>query len=487
MKKLLVSFILFFLLFILFACTHISMQEIQNDRRNSMIEASEQPFVIFYTYGTGSIIQNFQFANPELNIEYYRISSSLDDMNGMNDMIAKVGEPDLVILHVGSNMSDVVIRKEYAADITEYLEEDTTIDLDDYLPETFEVLNEYGYVQGLPLGISLPAMTIREEKWIGSAFDGLDQNYSGMELLSAIEDELDNASKENIMFSGTVGSLFDWLYLMGAIQETDEGVEIDEQIFERVYTVYLKRHKLSDQIRYYFKSSGRGYHGQLGVTGLDPSCYEGNFVVSEWDLGAPQVYLPYANSVNMDFYNQKTHTIYYPTWNTEDKFGASVEVYGIINKNSNRQHEAYELLRMMMDTRINYFVQPFGFNNRDLAGETFFTPNIDNMYAMIDDFEEYEESWLGEENVIEDNSSDTLALTNSAGELVYIVEKIPLDNEEKEKLINTLSNISYLYLHGEREELSFEIEGRYISDRIEDYKGCYTEFTRLYNSETTKE
>lgn len=487
MKKYFVIVYLLLILIMITGCDQGNKQEIQNQRKNFLIEASEQPFVVFYTDGTGSIIQNFQGANPGLNVEYHCISPYIDDMDGIGSMVAKVGEPDLVVLSVEYNIEDVTIRNEYAADIMEYFEEDTTIDLEDYLPGTFEVLNENGYLQGIPLGISLPAMTIREEKWLESAFDGLDQNYSGMELLTAIETELDNASKENIMFSGNVGSLYNWLYLMGAIQETDDGAMIDEEIFERVYTIYLKRHKLGNQIKDYFKSRGRNYLGQLGVTGLDPSCYEGEFMVSEWEVGAPQVYLSYAASVNMDFYNQKTHTIYYPTWDNEDEFGASVEVYGIVNKNTKRPQEAYELLRLMMDTPIKHFVQPFGFNNRGYDGETFFTPNIDNMYAMIEDFEEYEAEWLGEFDVADDNPSDTLVITNSIGELVYIVEKVPLDNEEKEQLRNTLSNIAYLYLYGETEFQSYEITGRYIVDGVEDYTGCYTEFVNLYNSKTTKE
>lgn len=478
LKKL--FFVCIFVLLVLIGCSQ-AKQRSGEDPSTKSLTAEEEPLVIFYTDGSGVIVQNFLKGYPKLNVEMHMVGSS---MQAVENLIEKEGEPDLLLLALGGNPEETVtIQEQYAADITELYENDFDLRESDYFPGTFDVFREDKRLIGIPLGISLPSMTVREENWIGSALEALEDDYSTIELLNAIEKEIDRAAQEQVLFSGDMGGPFyDELNRMGAIQKTEEGVIIDEKIFERVYTVHMKRHKLENEVSEYLKKVETDEPKHI-LSGLDPSNYAGEFLVSEWYGGAPQVYLPYAASVNMNFFEQETHTVYYPAGDTTDALGARVEVVGVVGTNSRRQQEAYDILRMMMDMEIQYFVQPGGHITN--YGDSLCPVNKERAYAMIDDFEQYAEDYYDQSNK-EDGIPDTVSICDGTGQLIYLIEKVTL-GDEKENLQEALERISFLYRNGDKELKSNEIAGRYFADEVEDYTGCYAEFVQLYNSDMSEE
>ena len=158
LKKLFFAFIL--VLSILVGCSQAKQRSGEDQSANSLT-AEEESLVIFYTDGAGVIVQNFLKGYPKLNVEMHMVGSS---MQAVENLIEKEGEPDLLLLALGGNPEETVtIQEKYAADITELYENDFDLSESDYFPGTFDVFREDKKLIGIPLGISLPSMTVREE------------------------------------------------------------------------------------------------------------------------------------------------------------------------------------------------------------------------------------------------------------------------------------------------------------------------------------
>lgn len=227
MRKISLIWILLMLFIISTACCHQSTSSQQAD------DHTEDPILIFTCPGTELLIQNFQQAQPDINIQTKVVYGSIEKE------IERYGEPDILLdFASGSDFADYY-KIGMAADITSFYEKDTQFDDRQYFPGITEVGRSNGQLIALPITIQLPYMTIAKEKWENSAFSAMPETCSVMDLLSAMNEELDKAeSKEQyLVFGKEYVDMADWLFSMGAIQEMDTELTIDYELFDNLYQI----------------------------------------------------------------------------------------------------------------------------------------------------------------------------------------------------------------------------------------------------------
>lgn len=432
------------------------------------------PLLVFYEDGTKNVLDNFKLEHPEIPLDIYRFGGNEEDLI----MLTKQkGDPDLLLLNLSMSKSqDRLIEEKYAASLDDFYANDAEIDQSAYFPGTFEVGRSGDSLRSLPLGISVRTLTLREEYWKDSAFEKLESGYTAQDLFDAMEQEINRQKETSVFFSldGMAGgNLYHVLQMIGALQQTEDGIQIDEALFAKLYALQYRQSQINDAALQYWENIG--YENPQEVhyrSGLDPRNYQGNFVVSVWpeSCGAPQLCLSYAASVNQHFWEQKTYALYYPTIADGNAFGASVEIEGLVGIHSDQQRQAYDALRLMMDTPISLFTQPGG-----LFENTFCPVNKENAHALLNRFENQPE--------YSDAGQDNLTVKDGTGTVLFTVEKTALDDDEKQKLQNVLENISFLYRYTEEEGNAIAILNRYQRDhQIEDYRACYAEIMELLKS-----
>lgn len=442
------------------------------DKSKQTIE-EEAEMLVFYEYGTEGILDNFVLEHPDIQLKKYRFGGIEEELSRL---ILTEGKPDLILLNLSmSKDEDEVIEKNYAADIYDLYLEDFSVEAEKYFPGTFEVCKQNDEMYGLPLGISIRMMTLREENWQGSAFELLKESYTALDLFKAIEYEIDREKEQGVFFSVDSmmgGSLYHILQLVGGVQKNNGHIIIDEELFAQIYAIKYKQSESDERALTYWEMQKYEMPTGIGdISGLDPRRYSGKFIVSDWYErdGAPQICLSYATSVNEYFFKQKTHALYYPVVEDGDTFGASVEIMGLVGTDSERKKEAYDILRLMMDTPITVFSQPGG-----IFGNTFCPVNKENAYALMEAIEE--EAYHTDE--------ESMIIQDGTGNILYTMEKILINEEEKRRLQNVLEGISFLYRFSEEERRSNEIMNQYFNEkRMENYRFCYLEIMQMLNPE----
>ena len=439
----------------------------------------EEPLMVFYSGSHMSspvVLANFQAKHPEVNLKSYSIKGS--DLESIQETIDQYGEPDIWLLMGNSGTSyvlDDLYEQGLIADIRPFITEDENLDPLAYVGGTFTAMDNGEALFGLPLTWKKDCLIIRDPKWQDSELAYLPENHTGEEFYQALITEFEKERPNNgIFWADYTFGFMQSLYELGLVHEEDGEIMIDEDIFTMIYEFSMKREKIDkDTWNLYPRDQGSstGNPGQFqGTPALDPSMYNSNYVGCTLD-GAPQVTAVYAKSV-IELHNEDIHMYYIPTYNSSDEYVADVAEYAMVGGTSARKQQAYEVIRMMMDTPIEIVNQPSG---RMTSCETYSPVNIELALELMGYFESLEID---------------LPIYDATSNLFYTLNKAQLTEEEKqqiEKLINGIADLSYQYGDmPEEEAFYFYYEDYMFNSGDLKPKYCYLEIMKALNPDSEK-
>lgn len=360
----------------------------------------EEPPLRIFTLGNSTLVQDYQLAYPDEELEVVPISmmnlqGSLEDR--ILDTIQRVGEPDIIIdTNSGLGLS-YWNEIEMIADISYYFDLDDTFDPDEYYPGAETVGRSGEMMYALPLGLQVNYMTVHDEAWKESNFAALPENYTAFELLCAMEAELDywmEQDKEDYrwVFQGDAYDIASWLWDSGALQITANGVTVDREILKLLVD---GERKCGKNINEYTQIKG-------GISVIrDPR--EGNYCAVGWsECIAPQIGLLYYQSMNQVLMDQNIHVLWIPLKQVEkngkphSQYAAEVAAWGMVGVHSENPEKAYQTIRKMMDIPLHGYAQPDSMNstympfsiNRQEALNMIETANQEYIPSFIVDYEE---------------------------------------------------------------------------------------------------
>ena len=423
------------IVFLLISLTCIGCRQTRtrsNSEKNNEIvsnfEEKEEPLIIF-NVGGSTIPQDFQLVYPELECEIVLITESGDTEleEKFHSAIAKHGEPDLIIDGRERGGIQNWIEQQYALNISDYFDTDNTYNNDVYYPGVESVGRVGGQLYAFPLGLQATYMTVRDDLWEDSTFSKLPENYTSLDLLYAMKDEMDywmeqDAEEYRWVFQGEAYDVLGWLWESGALQATADGVTVDREILQLLIDGWRR---CEENVIEYQKIGG-SFSAKF-----DPR--EGRYSAVVWgDNLAPQFGLLYDQSMNQVLLEQNIHVLWRPLKYAEidgvrqPQYAASVAVWGMVGANSKQPERAYQALRQMMDVPLHGYGQP---NAIDMP----FSVNRQEALNMIE--------------TANQGYVDKFVLQFSGAGAT--VQKQPLNNELKNEMERFFNNISLIYVKDE--------------------------------------
>lgn len=439
--------------------------EINEDIRQLEYDLAE-PLVVFYEEDSG-ILQNFINMYPEIKIELHHIGWGGLDSQYLEEYIYEHGEPDIILarnIETGYNM-----RFEYwyqdglIQDLREFYINDDSIIESEYVPSTFQVLDNGEGLLGLPLSWESRCLIIQDSKWEDSELSYLPENYTGKELYTALLHEAKRNREDGEFFwAYNYDFLMDDLYEMDAVKEDENGeVFIDEELFKLLYEYHIQRELASTG------GANQRYKAQSHPA-LDPEALDGRYYGSTLD-GAPQVNAVYANSV-AKHNRENIHTYWIPTAEDEAAYVGDVRNIAFVGANSARKQQAYDVIRLMMDMPITIIIEPSGNNDPS----TFCPVNINRALQMLEYLDD------GEENLV---------IKNLKGMMVDSIEKEKLSKDEKQKVVDVITGVVDLQFQFDATEV-YSICSSYVDSYKEgddiNHRQCYFEVMKSLNPESEK-
>jgi len=450
-------------------CSSFGQEERSDPKPEETLESMEEPLTIFND-GTGYFLLNsFQKTHPEINIRLVNCLPNTDtgfDEFNMNEIIEQHGNPDLIIARdeLSVYLSEM-FKEGHIANLTDFCTSDSSIDIEDYFPETFEVFKEEGNLLALPLGISMDFMVTSESKYYNSAFSKLEDGYAGKELLNAMLEEVQKEKEEGEFFCEISMSLLRFLYYLDGITISDDGISIDEELFKMIYEYIYEEWKTKEKAMEYWDEQGISNNSSMGL--FDPRRHEGKFTISTgfWD-DAPALQISYAETAYQYYVEEGVKAIYIPTAEDGRKYQAMVKVWGSVSAECKHKELAYELLRLLMDEEINSFVSGVGSipAGSGILNVNVYPINVENAVSLLERFE------------------SQIAKLTYGSQNAIILDRANVSLVEKEKHENMLRNISGLFCW--TKELSeidsiFEV---YYAAGMSDYKKCYLDMINTLNT-----
>ncbi len=445
-------------------CASEGDEEKIDPKLEETLETMEEPLRIFYDGSGEYLIKSFMSAHPEVNIQLIECIRSGEDEVDMQDIISNNGVPDLIIgsEEISGYLSEWH-HEGYTADLLEFCSSDVSINTDDYFPETFEIFSEERILYALPLGISLDFMLTSESKYYDSTFAKLEEGYTGRKLVNVMLEEVHKEKENGEFFSEINRSPLRWMYCLDGVTQTDDGIQMDEELFKQVYELSYKNQQLQNKARSFWSEQSKAFNGSTGYAfpcALDPRRYEGKFTVDIGSLeDAPAVVLPYAETAYQYHTEEGIKAIYLPTADDGSQYQARVKIWGAIAEESKRKELAYELLRALMDEEINSFGMVRGASPED---KNVYPINKANAISLLGRFES-QTSMLMYENDLK-------------------AERIDISSEERDKHDEVLKNISGLYCWTKELNEVSAISNVYFEADISDYESCYLDMLNTLNS-----
>lgn len=212
------------------------------------------------------------------------------------------------------------------------------------------------YNRKLHLQFAVPFITISSEKWQGSAFETLKEGYTGQDVLNALTAEMAKEWDQDYIVTGTgVSTPVKLLYAIGAVENGEGAVQIDQAVFRQVYELEYARRQNRIAV-------GEKYTGSHRDNLTDYESWNGKYLLSDWlnYQGASQMNLVYAENMNAYGLGQETKVIYYPTLNEGGSYLAEDKLYGMIGEGSAQKEKAYSVLRQLMDMPLNTWTEAYG-------------------------------------------------------------------------------------------------------------------------------
>lgn len=454
-----------------------------NGRRiNGQVETldnMEEPLIVFYDGAGYYLIKSFMESHPEINIEIVNCIPSAGESIDYKTLIAKNGTPDLII--ASEDISGYLpewYEKGYIADLGEFYSNDVSVVEDDYFPETFDIFRKDSILYALPLGITMDCIIISESNYAESSFSKLTDEYTGKELLNIMLEEINKEKAKDEFFTETSCNILDFLYYFDAVKKTADDIEIDQELFKQIYEIMYLGLKEADEAISFWNDLGISFESSEGYAypgAIEPRRYDGKFTVSMGGVdSAPAVVLSYAETISQYYRDEGIKAVYFPTIDDGSKYQASVEVWAAICEESNRKQLAYELLRALMDEEI----KSFGGISGMLVplGGSFHSCNVypinrRNAISFLETFESQTEYLVY-------NQWSSLASLED----ITIVDRINVNEYEKEKHKRMLSDISGLYLvNAALNDEVRDIFSNYYNADVFNYEYCYLEIQNALN------
>lgn len=325
-----------------------------------------------------ALAENFKAEYPEIPIQVVSVFS-LTSGKTLDELQQQTETPDIYLIDPMKLDYDYeLVKNGYVADITELFDSDTSYREDMYYPGAISAGKVNDQLYALPLGMTMPYMTIREDVWKDSAFYDLPPHYTAQELFETMENELDQKGNESfrVLNGGwNVDLLAEWLWDSGAIQTNGDKYTLNQELCEQICRIICKNERNQKETETIFAGNF-----------LDPRIADGQYEIGYWGYWpgyAPQIGLVYAQSANRALMEQDTHVLWKTMAQEVEEYAAKVSLVGAIGQNSSNQKAAYEVLRKMMDMPMTHFIMP-----SSLSGGTACPVNRDEALAMIQNVEE---------------------------------------------------------------------------------------------------
>jgi len=450
-----------------------SAVEVEEDVKQYAADEDE-PLVVFYDdFKFPVVLSNFMAQHPEVKLQIYSIKGS--QIEDIQETIDQYGSPDIWVM--GSSASRYAIRELYeqgqVADLGPFCIEDTSLDKTEYVGGTFEVLDTGEALLGLALTWEKNCLLVRESKWQNSELMDQREQYTGEELYTALIKEFEKGRDEDELFWAdiTFHILYD-MYELDIVQSEKDEILVDEDLFQMLYEFSLKVRKQDDAAKELlprWEGAGSGSPDKFqGCTALDPRMYAGNFYGCTL-RGAPQVVSVYAKSA-VAYHGEGVHMFYVPTYESKDSYIGALMNYAMVGGQSSRQQQAYDTIRLMMDTPMITINQPEGF-----AAETYSPVNIELALDMLDYFDEQD---------------TVLPIMDRVGNMFFKFDKQQLTEEEKQKIqevIVGIKDLTFKYDDISESEIYYSYENEYVYNNGSlNTKLCYFELMRAMNPESEK-
>lgn len=451
--------VLLFILVNCIACT--SQQEIKKEEKIVIDDEVKQHeydrnevLVVFYDLNQNRWINDFAYAYPNVKIESY-----LMDGGGIEQAIERYGYPDIILCNTAASWANLETWREEGLieDLSNFIWEDSTINMRDYVGGTFEVLQVEDEIIGVPLSWDMRCMVIRNTYWDDFNEMSLMKRYTGERWIKVLNEELERAKENDHSFWTNDGfELEGLIYSLDVIKEEKDEIYIDEETFESLYKFSMTRDAIESTVE---------------------KSYNDNSFYSEWQAenysdsmkhmgstfwGAPQITAVHAKSV-VESKGYSAQFYWIPTWESEDEYMGRVQEVALLGGMSSRKQEAYEVIRLMMDMPRN---------PENQAGGNGYSPvNIDCALQMLEDFEK--------------QSSDILIYRDQ--NIVGSVERQKLSRDEKEQVQKVILGIKDLYLY---DYYLYDVIGSYseyysqrqiMEYKEGDYRQCYYEVMKKLN------
>lgn len=329
----------------------------------SQMEAIDEPLLVFVLdTNSRQIIKHFQTAYSDIEMKVVEVSRErakktnekvISWGDAMEYFIELEGTPDLIL----GSVQDVNYWMEngYIQEFGDLFGADETFEEDAYYPGVSEIGRIEGAMYGLPLGLEANYWTLREEAWQNSTFRRLEKNYTVKELLDCLEEQLEEevqlgAEGRFVIDQGfsNMANTYEALWQFGAIQVKEEGITLDQDLFEQICRVQglLTENGMSQSL-FFTESVDMPLDGN------------GDYIISNWSGSnhawngpcAPQIGLIHAQSLNHQVFAQETRVLWLPykTDNGNSEYAAKVSCWGMIGSQTTRTQEVYEVIRLMMD------------------------------------------------------------------------------------------------------------------------------------------
>ena len=460
-----------------------------NENVYETLEELEDEFVVFCDPAAGPLMQSFVENHPEIKIKriVFNYWDGTEDDPGavLRETIKKYGPPDLILgkLHQFEyDWEDLpgCYEKGYIVDMDSYCAEDPTLDQTKYFPGTFDIFRDENHLYALPLGISVDFMLTTDSKYDNSSFSNLEVGYTGAELVEVLHTEVEKNEGSGKLFCTEFVDGMKLLNQLGGISQTEEGIQVDEELFQKVYEfaymndeqwIKAKDARVENDVQY---TNSNGFVEQPA---FEPRMYENQFVLNFWyDMDAAALAMSYATTANLYHIEEGTKAIYIPNKDDGNSFKANVKVYGAIGAESTRKELAYEVLRLIMDEPITYFdiIEDSNRGWFDMGNSYNLYPiNRENALGLLEEFENR-------------NALLFYGQPGTSGGFLQKLDRVDVSDEEKEKHENMLNGIDGLYYWDEKIAVADEIMNNYHSVEITDYKACYNEIVEALNSAYSK-
>ena len=483
--------ILMIIMLLMFALT--SCGEAEKEKSNvdvyKSLEENEDEFVIFFDPSAYMLLQSFKENHPNIEIKMVQIDPYVEDnYSALKEMIDHYGPPDLILGRMGRgtpiDLYDLphCYEKGYIADLSVFTANDSNLDIDAYFPGTFDVFREKDHLYAVPLGISMDFMLTSESKYESSGFAELEEGYTGRELLDVWMSEIEKEREEGEFFCPEYFSTASLLYQLGAITQTEEKIQVDEDFFRKVYEFNVYEvNEQRKETRKFWAASGKQFdvdNGYVENSALEPRMYEGKFTVSLWSsMDAPGLAMSYATTANQYHLDEGTKAIYFPNIDDGNTYTAKVEVYGAVGAESRKIELAYELLRILMDEEINYF--------QNVSGSIFGGVTTDPKNQGLNFYPVNKAVALEHVNNFEQRNNVLFYEQLGSGRFLQTLDRVDISDEEKVKHEKMLNGITGMYYWNESMLEVSNIIAEYQSMDIKDYTASYAEVVQLLNSNLT--